>query len=724
MRPARAWAGWPSWLAARVTDSGSQGGDVHLTAPDSSADAVRQAQPWLAAALLLALGPVLPLLPLWCALAVPALVLLRLLLWWRGRALPRLGLLTLAALLLSVWWLGFERHLAAPPVLALFALALALKWLEADPQHGGRDARLLLGAACVLAALGAVHHVAALSLGLLLAQVPVSCMGLAVLQGATRPLRRVAPLLAMALPLAALMFVLMPRVPGPLWDIGLSFGLPIATTAPRGQGLGARDVLDGTQADSAALEDGTMLVAHFEGYQPAAAEMYWRGPVFWDHDGRRWLPGAGWSSRSERMALGYRSAARWRQGLVGRGEPLRYTLRVAGHGGPWLYALDTPASLPPESYLTHDGQLLSMTPVREETRFQASAWREARQVEPALSPPDRERALALPDGAHPRLVQMGRLLAQRHAEPGQRLAAVLAQFDPAIYRLDPKADASGAAADYDAFLFERRVGGPERYAASAVLLLRAAGVPARLVTGYRGGRLMGGSGYVLVKQSHAHAWAEAWLPGLGWQRLDPVDRLRQPAAARGSQGPVTAGRVEPAPAAMVPRAQEPAAGRASAWALLDAWVVHYNAQRRAAVLQGLGQASQGLPLRPLQALLGVSLLGLVGWFGWRHRPRPAADPLAQSWQELRRRLASVGVADENTQCPSRLIQSLRQQPQAWAAPAAELAHAWCQLRYGHSASPDRPAGSPAADLPAARALAARIRRFRPQAYRSVDRPGR
>ncbi|MFT3822178.1 MAG: DUF3488 and transglutaminase-like domain-containing protein [Rubrivivax sp.] len=676
----------------------------------SELDAVQRAQPWIAAALALALGTALGVVPPWCWASVLALIALKALAWRRRWRLGRRVLLPLAALALGAWLAGFSRHASGPAVTAFFALVLALKWLEADPARGRRDALLLLWASCVLAALGATHQFALLSLLLLVTHALVLAAALAALHGQRRPAQLAARLLGLALPLAALLFVLTPRVSGPLWDFGLALGLPIAATAPRGQGLGSRDSLQPGQMRSAALEDGTMLVARFDGYQPAAAEMYWRGPVFWDFDGRRWTPGPGWGNRSERMARGYRRAAAWAATFQPRGEPLRYSLRVAGHGGPWLYALDLPATLPPESYLTHDGQLLSMTPLREETRYDAAAWRDWRAVAPRLAEPERLQALALPAAQLPQLAALGRQIAQAEPAAAGRIDRVLGLFDPARFRLDSKAPSAAGAQAYEDFLFVQRAGGADQFAAGAVLLLRAAGVPARLVTGFRGGRLMGTSGYVLVKQSHAHAWVEAWDDARGWQRLDPVDRVRAPAAPRRGAAPEPAAAPGATTAATPPSAAADAAPATPWWQAMDGWVLHYDAARRAALLDGLAEAGHGA-LRP--ALLAVLLAAALALplLAWRHRPRQrGTDPLAAAWDELARRLARAGLAVPPGRCPSALAQDLAGRAEPWAPVAAEIVGTWLRLRY-------QPGGAPRGTEPQ-RALLRRVRRFEPRAFRS------
>ena len=71
-------------------------------------------------------------------------------------------------------------------------------------------------------------------------------------------------------------------------------------------------------------------------------------------------------------------------------------------------------------------------------------------------------------------------------------------------------------------MFTTLAGYCEHYASAFVVLMRAGGVPARVVTGYQGGELNSVGNYMIVRQADAHAWAEVWLTGEGWTRVDPT----------------------------------------------------------------------------------------------------------------------------------------------------------------------------------------------------------
>jgi transglutaminase-like putative cysteine protease len=653
---------------------------------------LRAALPWVLAALALAIGPVLLQLPAWFALPLLAPLLLRAGLWRAGRdagVRHWLPLLVVGAVAVAAVYMGRG---AAAAVVGGFALVLALKALEACTR---RDALLLLFAACVLAALGAIRSPGAVALVLVLLLAPVLLAALAALHGHPRPLGGGGGLLALALPPALALFVLVPRVPGPLWDFGLALGLPIAVQVERSAGSpGAEAGLEpGRARAGGGGGDGTALVARFENWVPPVSRLYWRGPVYWAFDGRAWLPAPGFGERGRMMAEGFRKPAQWTAEWRSRGTEVAYSLRLAPHGGNWLYALDLPDAPVQESYLTRDYQLLSMTPLRAETSYRAVARFDAR-IGQTLDEARRAAALSFPAGANPRIEALGRQLAAGGTAPHEIAAAGLDHFARGGYRFNDRVGLpDGADHPYDAFMFERREGGADLLAASFALTMRAAGVPARLVAGFRGGRLMALTDYVLVKESNAHVWTELWFDDQGWVRFDPVDVV---APQRFDGKPRAAAAPAPAPQA-VPRSADgaqaahtmaeaaaPDGGGRDWLAGLDKWVIRYDASRQSELLAVPEGGSLGWLLAALVGALG----GLAGvyragaaWLQWR-----AEDPVQRAWRRFMRELARGGVAVDAATCPHALAARLDALPDGGVA--AGIARLYAALRYGDAAPGD------------------------------------
>lgn len=683
-----------------------------VTAQPTEADAraLRTATPWIVAALALALGPALFVLPAWVSLLAGLILVLKLVAWKTGWRPPLWVWLPLTLVAIGGVAVGFEDRLSGPAVIAFFALVLALKWLETFTR---RDATLMLLAGAVLAALGAVHHVAALSLLLLMAFAVVLAGGLLALNGATRPGREALAMLAAALPLAALLFVLTPRVPGPLWDLGMAVGLPILAEIERaGPGLGGQTSLKPGAQRGGGLEDGTVLVAEFENWVPPTSRLYWRGPVFTRFDGEAWAPPLWWENRSTRMAAGFRRSAGYKEEVQGSGEPVRYSVRLAAHGGVWLYGLEMPVGLPAESYLTRDYQLLSMTPVAGETRYTLAAWLDWRATR---GPDGAERAelLEVPEAANPRLAGLGRNWRARHGEDAKAIVAEgLAHFVQGGYRVNARFQGPSGSGAYDRFAFEAREGGPEYFAAAYALALRSAGLPTRLVTGYRGGRLMALTDFVLVKQSHAHAWVETWT-GSSWERVDVADAV---APLRDKATPVkkaTPAQLQAAPQAQAqqarPQAPRPAEEPPSWLAFLDGldhWVIHYDAQRQSELFGGDHQEGPWLTLG-LYALGGLALGVAAVWLLKRRREARGRDPLETAWTNFRTRLDKAGHPSPASECPASLARRLAALATPWGEVAGNLAGDYAALRYG---PPPHVQG---------KTLARRLAAFDPSAYQEL-----
>jgi hypothetical protein len=150
---------------------------------------------------------------------------------------------------------------------------------------------------------------------------------------------------------------------------------------------------------------------------------------------------------------------------------------------------------------------------------------------PVLDPHARLDDLALPDGLAG-MKELGARLGARRDGSGksdnEKIAAVIEWLRSGhAYTTNPPARPAGVD-PVDDFLFSQPVGHCEFFASAAVLLLRAADVPARYVTGFRGGDWNPIGGYVAVRGERAHAWAEAFVTGVGWTRVDatpPADAL-------------------------------------------------------------------------------------------------------------------------------------------------------------------------------------------------------
>ncbi len=626
---------------------------------------------WVLGAIAIALGPHLPYLPAWVTLLVIAACAWRWAADRRGWPLaPRwlqLGILIVVPLTVLGAYRTVNGVAAGTAFLALMA---GVKLLETRASRDLtvltfiayfllyaavlRDQRLLLmpyivvGAAFVTAALMRVHAGTAGDSG-------------------QHVLRRATVITLQALPLAILIFVFFPRLPGPFW------GLASAQSARSGLG---DEMAPGEISDLSVSGDVAFRV-RFDGAIPPPVQRYWRGPVLHEFDGRVWR-----RPRAQTFPT---------QAVVPLGQPVDYEITLQPTDRPWILALDVPTQWPDrEAFRTYDFQLVAPRRLNEVSSFRLRSH--VRFVAGSELPESLHRKdLQLPPDGHPRSRALGRALAARHG--GDAIAItreMLAMFreQPFVYTLEPPRLGDNA---MDEFLFETRRGFCEHYAAAFTLVMRSAGIPARVVTGYQGGEFNPIGGYLIVRQSDAHAWSEIWAPGRGWLRVDPT-------------AAVAPERIEQGLSAAVPES-EPAPGRLRessellsrltlTWDTVNAlWndqVVRFNASRQINLLERLGVRDpdwRALGLG-LAASVAVFFVVLSLFLAWRHRGPPADWP-ARLHAVVAKRLHRRGVTPERTESPVAFLDRAAVACPDLASELVEIRDLYVDLRYGpHPADGD------------------------------------
>jgi hypothetical protein len=234
----------------------------------------------------------------------------------------------------------------------------------------------------------------------------------------------------------------------------------------------------------------------------------------------------------------------------------------------------------------------------------------------------------------------------------------------------------------DQFLYDTRRGFCEHFASAFVFAMRAAGIPARVVTGYQGGEHNPVDGYLIVRQSDAHAWAEVWLAGKGWTRVDPTAAIAPSRIEAGLASAISA--AEPLPFLVRTdlswlrqlRFRWEAVG--NAW---NQWILGYNPQRQREVLKHLGMREPDWKAMTaaMAALCGLLLLGLTVWV--LHK-RIRLDPTVRAWNRLSRKLSRVGLARKDWEGPADYARRVALSRPELAKPMAVIAALYIGLRYG------------------------------------------
>lgn len=588
---------------------------------------------WMVAALVLALLPTASRLPFWITATFALAAAWRLLILRFGWRLPPGWLrLLLAVCAIGGVLLTFRTFNGLEPGGGLLVAMAAMKLLESRSR---RDIQVLslIGFFLVLTQL--LYDQPIWSLPWMLAV--VVAISLALMQGvrggAPLPWRTATALvlrmLAFAVPVALILFLLFPRVPGPFW------ALPSRGTA--GQ-TGLDDEMSPGTISRLIQSDEVAFRVNFEGAMPLPAARYWRGPVLERFDGWTWRD----SERFPQLRLR----------VEPRGLRFRYRMVIEPNGRPWLLALDYPTNWSDrEAFLTHEFQLVSRRPVEGIRSIGVESWPEA-IPEAAIAPGLRGRMLQLPANRNPRTVALAGELRAAAASDRDFVAAVLAMFrsQPFVYTLNPPLLTGGH--PVDDFLFRSRRGFCEHYASAFTLLARAAGIPARVVTGYQGGEVNPYSNRLVVRQSDAHAWSEVWLEERGWTRVDPT-------------GAVAPGRIELSLADALPAGETVPGGvfrhfrvlreLSQSWDALNSlwtdWVLGYGPERQLALLARLGLPADWRTLvAGLASLVAAVLLLLSLWLAWRLRRPPVPEAL-RLYELFCRRLERRGLARAPSEGP-------------------------------------------------------------------------
>ncbi|GAB3105719.1 DUF3488 domain-containing transglutaminase family protein [Aestuariicella hydrocarbonica] len=511
---------------------------------------------WLIMAQGLAIAPLLLELPVWLT-AVWAMVL-----WWRlqefrghwpmpgGWVKALLVIVCVAGLLLS-----FGGLLGLEPMVALLVSALLLKQLEMQRR---KDALVLVYLTFFL--IGVQFLFSQDLLASVYGVVCVWCAISALLSmnqptGHQRPWRsfRLAGRLVLhTVPLMILLFLIMPRI-GSLWSV------PNPSKSAK---TGVSDSMSPGDFSSLSRSGGVAFRVSFEGEVPPQDQLYWRGLVFSDFDGRSWRQAQPFDyqakpydrkakSYDRREVAGYGSMVDWQDSyqqpwrdlVEGRGQPVNYSIIMEASHQPWLYSLMLPETFEDSRQFgfARDFRLVRSEPVHQRLQYQVSSRLDYTLEADPLPPWRLRRELQLPKGFNPRTRETAE---QWHRESGSDLAyidRVLGHYrDYFFYTLEPPALGQNTV---DEFLWQTQQGFCEHFASSFVVLMRAAGIPARVVAGYQGGEYNPLDNYVVVHQYDAHAWSEVWLPGRGWVRIDPTAAVA-PERVQQSLGNLQAGLVE------------------------------------------------------------------------------------------------------------------------------------------------------------------------------------
>jgi transglutaminase-like putative cysteine protease len=643
---------------------------------------------WIAACLALTLLADIATPPIWVTITAAAVTVLRLALAARGRDAPPRGLRALIVVVaVTGLFLQFHTFNGLTPGTALLTLIAGLKMLET------RTRRDIYVVTMIIYFLSLSTLLEGESFWLLIYLIAVCWLTTSTLLRLTGPsgrgdwrvsARYAGRLLAQSLPLAAACWLFFPRLDGPIWQMVDSGG---------GATSGLSDSMSPGDIDELALSDDVAFRVRFSAATPDEQERYWRGPVLHDFDGRTWR-------RSDPGPV-------VAPALEFEGPAYRYTVSLEPSRHNWLFVLDWPAQWnAPRATLTSDYMLVQPNTLSQPIDVDATSFGRVRATEP-LSSAMRSRDTRLPSGPNPRTRRLALELHAAHPDTADYVRAVLDLFrqQAFFYTLTPPRLVGNSV---DAFLFDTRRGFCGHYASAFAVLMRAAGIPARIVTGYQGGTYNRFAGYWILRQSDAHAWDEVWVDGRGWLRVDPTSAVAPERVDRGLNDLVGAG---------LPLT--------SHWQQRTPWLrdlrLRIDALRlfwRERILQ-FDPASQERLLewlhvpepdgQKLALVLAGCLIAGLSWLTWtvrrelRIRPRDAVE---RAFERLCRRLSAIGLYRQPHEGAEAFAARVSAQRPDLAPAVRALCRRYSDLRY----AADPPGSATAAFLAA-------VRDFKPRGSR-------
>src|SRR5438132_684070 len=596
---------------------------------------------WMAAALLFTLPPFFDSLALW----VPWLFLVSLgLKFWmepRGYRLRSAVLkLLLVATALTTVFISYGSVRGVEAGISLLVVLMSLKVLEA---HTAREFRVMVLIGWMLCLCGFfLSQDFASALCLLTAFALLAVALIQFHRGASPgalwpPVGTTCKLLLQASPLVVLFFFLFPRI-----NAGLRFELrPV-----RSANTGFSDRLSPGSIAALANSSEIAFRAEFPGSTVTPpGSLYWRGAVMWNCDGLEW--------RAPYVPVSISS-----RGQSSSNNTIRQRITLAPHGARWMFALDRPSEIPPGAILARGDYLWSIQTIRKARQYEVvSSLGPARKE---LTPGERREALELPPSISPAVRELAQSWTTQNSNPRAIVNSALQFFRTGFrYSLTPGEYRKN---DLEQFLFHRRVGFCEHYAASFATLMRLAGVPARVVVGYLGGEYNDLGHFFLVRQADTHAWCEVWLPDSGWTRVDPTTAV---APGRASldlhsflERGIASGQMEARRSGFLTqlaRSRLFTNARLALETLSYEWdtrVLAFDADVQEVLLDSMGLANRGTFVLIIEILI-VAIALLVTYFGWMQlRTRSRADRVKTSYERFCRKAARLGARRDPWEGPS------------------------------------------------------------------------
>jgi transglutaminase-like putative cysteine protease len=619
--------------------------------------------PWTLVALAFSLLPHVLFLPIWITGALIGCALWRYSIEVRRQAVPPTLLRAALALLCFLGVLGTYRTISGVgPGSALLAIMAALKLLETRHRRD-QFVLLFISIFLVMSALLREQYLWSLPyllLGIVLIMTAWLRMSADESETVRYSFRTGGRLVMYAAPLALAMWIFFPRIATPFWSIPIDTSMAVS---------GLSNTMNPGDISSLSQSDAVAFRVNFDGAVPPTRDRYWRGFVLHRFDGRAWAgikepsidPGA-----LNRMEVS--------------GDPVQYQVTLEPTRQHWVFALDIPYSWTlPNTFIGRQHQLSRVQPVDQRVAYEVVSYINYR-IDADMSLARRKWYLELPDGRNPRTAELARNMRAAAVSDEAYIRSILAKFNTEdfYYTLQPPPLGSNPV---DRFLFDTRQGFCEHYASAFAVLMRAGGIPARIVLGYQGGELNEAFDYLIVRQADAHAWTEVWLDGVGWRRVDPTAAVAPERVDYGRTGAMFDGVGEAwglsAPSALLHNLVLTWDAMNAKW---NEWVLGYGPENQNSFMEWLGMNNpdwRKMMLALVGIVIGLTLL-ISLLLMLRYRP-PPRDKAAKLYQRFVKR---SGLTLATGETPRLFATRARRESPLPAASVQTITETYLDVRYG------------------------------------------
>ncbi len=482
-------------------------------------------------------------------------------------------------------------------------------------------------------------------------------------------LRYAASLVVQSLPIMLVLFFLFPRISGPLWNLGVDNST--------GQ-TGLSDNITPGSISNLIRSRAVAFRVDFDQDAPPPRQRYWRGPVLWHTDGNRWTR----TTALQAKQITYQSLS----------PPVSYQVTLEPSPNNWLYALDLPEILPPEATLLPDFQITAKDIRNRRHRYSMTSRLEYHTG--PLSRRERQLGLQVPDNITPRMRDLVSQWRSESTTDRELVNHALRFFRTELfyYTLTPPLMGENPS---DQFLFESRRGFCEHYATSFTSLMRVAGIPSRVVTGYQGGELNPLGNYLIVRQSDAHAWSEVWLEESGWTRVDPTaavapERIEQSFDFDLEENNILGIPVNfsTADSSLLKQfAKQFRLGIDAANASWHRWVLGYSKEQQQKLLQHLGLGALSALKLALAMILATAVLIPILLFLLRLGSQIKPDPVVRDYQRFCKRLDHKGINRFPYEGPLDFARRVVRKRPDLKQPVNAITQHYIKLRYGKADGP-------------------------------------